>query len=401
MHKFKLSNGMTVLHEERGSESNSVALQILVKVGSNDENPKERGIAHFVEHLLFMGTKNRTPHEIVKAIERVGGEFNAVTTNDHTYYYAVVPKKHFNIALEILSDMIKNATFEDKYIDKERSVVFDEINMVLDDPKSYQWVLLEERLFEKYPAKYPVYGSKETLKNVKRKELLEFYRKFYVPSNMIVSVVGRVQDLRLELENKFGNFNWKSELKRPVYDEKPVKENIIWKKEVPTEQSYLTLAFRGVNRSNKDSYALDLLETILGKGQSSRLFNEIRVKRGMAYGIAAYNNCHRDYGYFAISLATNKKNLEKCKNLIFKELKLAKLGFKELADAKQAIEGNFLLRKENTRDSAEINSFWSLSGGNSNEYIKNIAKTTLEDVKNAAKKYFSQKYVMVTVEQKA
>ena len=401
MQKFKLTNGMTVLHEERGSESNSVALQILVKVGSNDENPKERGIAHFIEHLLFMGTKNRTPHEIVKAIEKVGGEFNAATTNDHTYYYAVVPKKHFNIALEILSDMIKNATFEDKYIGKERSVVFDEINMVLDDPKSYQWVLLEEKLFEKFPAKFPVYGSKETLKNVRRKELLNFYRKYYIPSNMIISVVGRVKDLRLELENKFRNFNGNSAFNRPIYNEKPVKDNILWKKELPTEQSYMTMAFRAVNRNHKDSYALDILETILGKGQSSRLFDQIRVKRGLAYTIAAYNNCHRDYGYFAISLATNKKNIENCKKLIFKELKLKKLSFKELADAKQAIEGNFLLKKESTRDAAEINSFWNLSGGNSADYIKKIAKTTLEDVKKAAKTYFSQKHVMVVMEQKA
>ncbi|HLD02731.1 MAG TPA: pitrilysin family protein, partial [Candidatus Nanoarchaeia archaeon] len=363
--------------------------------------PKERGIAHFIEHLLFMGTKNRTPHEIVKAIEKVGGEFNAATTNDHTYYYAVVPKKHFNIALEILSDMIKNATFEDKYIGKERSVVFDEINMVLDDPKSYQWVLLEEKLFEKFPAKFPVYGSKETLKNVRRKELLNFYRKYYIPSNMIISVVGRVKDLRLELENKFRNFNGNSAFNRPIYNEKPVKDNILWKKELPTEQSYMTMAFRAVNRNHKDSYALDILETILGKGQSSRLFDQIRVKRGLAYTIAAYNNCHRDYGYFAISLATNKKNIENCKKLIFKELKLKKLSFKELADAKQAIEGNFLLKKESTRDAAEINSFWNLSGGNSADYIKKIAKTTLEDVKKAAKTYFSQKHVMVVMEQKA
>ena len=177
MEKIVLKNGLTLILEK--TKSNSVTLGICVKTGSNNENDKNRGISHFLEHLIFEGTKNRTGREIVKEIEGVGGEFNAFTDNEITFFYAKVLSKFFNNALAVISDILKNSLFEDKMIEKERRVILEEMNLWRDDPKSYIWYLFQKALYKRHPARYPVIGFKEILKKIRRNDILDYFNKYF------------------------------------------------------------------------------------------------------------------------------------------------------------------------------------------------------------------------------
>ncbi len=192
MKRFILKNGLTVLLKQK--PTNSVAIEVTAKVGSNDEPLRLKGISHFIEHMIFEGTEKRSTRQIANEIESIGGEINAMTTNERTSYYVVVLYKHFDRALNVLSDIIQNPLFDEKMIEKERSVVLDEVNLTTDDPKIHQWVLFQKTLFKKHPCRYPIYGTKKSILNLKRKDLIDFYSRYYVPNNVIISIVGNVNE---------------------------------------------------------------------------------------------------------------------------------------------------------------------------------------------------------------
>ena len=220
MNKLVLPNGMTLILEK--TNSNSVTLGVCVKTGSNNENDDNRGISHFLEHMIFEGTKNRTVQEIVNEIEGVGGEFNAFTDHEMTFFYARVLSKFFYRALDVISDIIKNSIFDEKSIEKERKVILEEINLRYDDPKAYQWLLFEKSLYKYHPTKYPVIGTKESLEKIKRKEIVDYFEKYYVPNNMFIVIAGNFDS------------NTEKKLKREFSELKPNK--IEDKKIGPTEQ---------------------------------------------------------------------------------------------------------------------------------------------------------------------
>ena len=200
MNKILLNNGLTIILEK--TNSNSVTLGVCVKTGSNNEEDKHRGISHFIEHMIFEGTKNRTAQEIVKEIEGVGGEFNAFTDHEITFFYAKVLGKFFDKALNVISDIIKNSIFEEKTVEKERKVILEEMNLWYDDPKAYQWILFQKALYKKHPSKYPVIGFEKTLKRIKRKDIVNYFEKYYVPNNMVVIITGNFDN---NTENKLKN----------------------------------------------------------------------------------------------------------------------------------------------------------------------------------------------------
>ena len=205
MRKKVLGNGLTIIINKRPSQS--VSIEAAVKVGSNDETKRIFGISHFIEHMLFEGTKKR-PNSIIisNEIEKLGGELNAYTTNERTCFYIKVPKKHFGIALDILSDILQNPLLENKSIEKERKVILKEINMVNDQPRFYQWILFNKTLFQKHPAKNPVYGTIEAVKRITGKELAGYYKKHYLPNNTVISVVGDVSNAENQIAKKFADF---------------------------------------------------------------------------------------------------------------------------------------------------------------------------------------------------
>ena len=402
MKKYKLKNNITLIFEKKPSKS--VTIEVMFKVGSNYENSKIRGISHFLEHMLFEGTKKRKDSRaIANEIEKYGGQFNAYTANDRTAFFIKIINKRFQTALDILSDMIANPLFDKKKIEKEKKVILKEINMVTDDPKQHQWILFQKNLFEKHPAKNPTYGTVKTVKNLNRKCIADYYNKYYLPNNMIISVVGNVNNVKEKIEKYFRNLEPKKPIPRKKIKE-PLQTKIkkhIEKRNI--QNSYMVLGYKTIPRTHKDSYAFDVIDAILGKPQSGWIFDEIRNKRGLAYQASVQNELEDDYGFFAVFAGLDKKNIEKAKEIILQQFrKLEKIKKNELEEAKMYIEGNHTLELEDSFQAADNLAFWETikDASLANTYIKNIKRVKINDVKRVTRKYFTNNYTLVVIEQK-
>lgn len=397
MKKLVLSNSLTVIFEKTNSKS--ITLGVCVKTGSINENDKNRGISHFLEHLIFEGTKNRTGRQIVKEIEGVGGEFNAFTNQEITFFYAKLLSKFFDNALNVISDILQNSLFKEKIIEKERKVVLEEMNLWKDDPKSYQWYLFQKALYKNHPAKFPVIGFKETLLQIKRDDVIDYFNKYYVPKNMIVVLTGNIDSKMIEKLTK--EFNKLKDKKFEKIDIKNETENftVKLKEKKDVLQSYLIIGFKTGTIDEEDSYVLDLISIILGWGQSSRLFNEIRMKRGLSYDVGAVHESNKTFGYFGAYVSCDKKNIDLCRNLILKEFKLKNLNNEEIEDAKNMLEGLKLIRNEDTKELATSLGYWEYCNKAENfyRYIKKIRKITKEDILRVQKKYFTGKYTEILI----
>ena len=401
MRKCKLSNGITLLFEKK--QSKSVAIEIMFKVGSNYETNVLAGISHFLEHMLFEGTKKRrTSREIANEIEKYGGEFNAYTTGDRTAFYIKIINKRFQTALDILSDMVSHPLFDKKIIEKEKQVVLKEINMVTDDPRLHQWILFQKTLFEKHPAKNPTYGAVEAVKKFANNHVADYYFTHYVPNNMIVSIVGNVSKVNETIDRYFGSLKPKKWQKRPL-----VKEPVQITKKILTEKkktlnSCLVLGYKTAPRLHKDSYALDVVTAILGRGQSGWMFDEIRNKRGLAYQVGVHNEAETDYGMLAVYTGLDRKNIKKATEIIMQQFRrLDNIDKNELDEAKTYIEGNHTLQVEDNHHCADNLAFWETikDARLAYSYLKNIKRVSISDVKRVAKKYLNGNYTLVVIEQ--
>src|SRR3989344_2199320 len=401
MQKKILKNGILVLLDKK--DSNSVVIEITFRVGSNYENPKVLGISHFLEHLVFDGTSSRDSRQVAFEIERYGGEINALTSNERTYYYVRIPKKHFDVALEILSDIIINPLFLQEEIDKEKNIIVDEINMVNDTPMFYQWILFIKTLFKISNVRHPVYGSKETVKSLTRQDLLDYYHNHYFANNMVVSVVGGVsEDVFYKIEEKFKDFRTgQSKVIEEVSE--PLSEKIEFAKEKKNvDHTYMVLGYKTPGRNNTDSFVLDIIRAVLGGGMSSKLFNEIRLKRALAYTVGVQHDPNKSFGYFAVYLSTDKKNVDLCKEIITKEFEsLQNLSQEELDNAKTYLEGQFLLENEDNAKRADNLSYFEISSSHEvlESFLKHINAVKLEDIKRVARQYLNEFYTVVTLEE--
>ena len=402
MKKYTLNNGIKILFEKNNSKS--VSVEVMFKVGSNYESAKIAGISHYLEHMLFEGTRKRkNSTKIANEIEKYGAEFNAYTTGDRTAFFIKIINKKFDKALEILSDMVKNSVFDEKIMEKEKKVILKEINMVTDDPRQHQWILFHKSLFEKHPAGNPTYGSKETVKAINREVLMSYFGKYYLPNNMIVSVVGNVNGAKNKILKYFSDMKPKQVLQRKTIKE-PKQDNskkFVEKRKI--NNSYMVLGYKTASRLDNDSYVLDVVYGILARGQSGWLFDEIRNKRGLAYQVGAMHETEKDHGYFAVYTGLDKSNIEKARKIILEQFKrLQNLSRKELEEAKTYLEGNHALTIEDNFHLADNNAYWeSIKDSNlAKNYIQKIKKVTADDVKRVAKKYFNNNYTLVVIEQK-
>lgn len=398
MKKIVLPNGLTIIYKHR--KGDSVVIEALVKVGSNHEQKQERGISHFLEHILFEGTAIRpTNTEVSNEIEKVGGDLNAYTSNEKTCFHIKVLKKHFFIAVDVIMDILQHPLFKEKDIVKEKKVVLKEIDMVNDEPKYYQWLILQKILFDKHPCMNPTYGDKNVIKNLTRDKLIGFFKKYYRPNNMIISIVGDIKDWRKLIEKRIdlerGNIpriSYPHETVLTKNKAKKVQKNIL--------NTHLVIGFRTVPRSHQDSYVLDVINGILGRGQSGKVFTEIRSKRGLAYDVGTQSIAEKSFGYFAAYATINKKNVKLVKELILTELKkLKSVSQKEINEAKDYIEGDYLLSLEDTQKVADQLLFWEQvqDAEMIEKYVKSIRQITASDVSRVIKKYF-QHYAIVILE---
>ncbi|MBI2672302.1 insulinase family protein, partial [Candidatus Woesearchaeota archaeon] len=346
------------------------------------------------------GTKTRTERQIVKEIESKGGEFNAFTDHEITFFYIKILSKYFDTALDIMSDIILNPIFGKETIEKERKVILEELNLWSDDPKAEQWLLFQKALYKSHPAKYPVIGFKNTIKSIVRNDIVKYYNKYYIPNNMSIVLAGNIKPgYEKKLVKSFSKFKSKKLLIKKFPKENPQNKIIKTKTKKQVSHSYFILGYKTVDRNHNDSYALDLLGIILGMGQGSRLFNEIRVKRGLSYNVGSNHDCNKTFGYFACYVSADKKNIDLCRKLILEQLKLPDLTNKEIEEAKNMLEGLIKLKLEDTKDLAHSLGSWEYFNDAKNmfNYTKKIRKVTKKDILKVAIKYFTKNYTEVLI----
>ena len=396
-----LDNGIVVLYEKRNTPS--VVVEICVNAGSLDETPAQQGLSHFLEHLLFEGTKKRPEARMIaNEIEKYGGDFNAATTQEGTYYYVKSLKKHLPTMLDILADMMRFPLIDDGPVEKNRKIIVDEINMIDDDSRSYQWILFLKELYKKHKMQYPTYGSKENMKKISKKDIVHYFKEYYQPTNMIIAICGGT-DNPLKLVKKYFGDMKKTKVPTRKKIKEPIQKKTVKKIKRDTGNSYYVFGYHTVPKGHKNSYVLEVIYSILSRGQSGRLFDEVRTKRGLVYDIGVSHKLGIDTGYFAVFFNSDKKKLDKILNVVFEEFKkLENVSKKDLNEAKSFLEGEFLLSNEDNQSYCDTLTEWE-SEGNMNElknFLKNVKKVTAKDVARVAKKYFTKDYCLVGIEQK-
>lgn len=401
MKKQILNNGITLLTDKK--QTNSIIIMLTMKVGSNNEPRKIMGVSHFLEHLVFDGTKKRTAKQISRDIESVGGEVNAYTTNERTSFYVKVPAKYFDIGLDVISGCLKEPLLEPSYVEKERGIILSEHDMYLDNPMYYSIYLFMSKLFKKHNARYPVIGDKTTLAKITREDIYKYFTENYVADNLIVTLVGDIpNDGEKKIIETFKDFRTGT-LKEKEYFEEPEqteKEEYIEKRKI--DHSYIILGYKVPSRNHEDSYVLDVMSVIFGGISSSRLFEEIRTKKGLGYAVMSYYEGNRDYGYFAAKITADKKNLKECEDIIIKEFeKIKDVTNEELEDAKKYYEGQYLLDNDDnfkwadTMASVEVLKDVKLL----DSFLDKIRKVTKEDINRVAQKYFNGNHCCIILSQ--
>lgn len=346
-----LDNGLKIV-ALRMPQMKSAALGIWIATGGRYESKDKRGISHFVEHLLFKGTKKRTTAEIKNTIEGIGGTLNGFTSEEVTCYVAKVLGKHLKLGLDVLGDMVLNAKLDPKEIEKERLVILEEIKMYKDQPDQHVGDLLGELMWPKHVIGIPLAGTYETVISLDRGGILRYRDKSYNPENITVAACGDV-DWDDFVENCANIFSVKKNGKNSVYEKIKVNQGAprvsILKKD--TEQTHIAIGFHGISRQNPSKYAMDLLNIVLGANMSSRLFHELREKRGLAYAIGSHVIYYADGGAAFIEAGVDNKKMSKAIELIIREL--GKIGTspvtkKEFERAKEYYQGNLLFLLEDT-----------------------------------------------------
>lgn len=390
--KHTLNNGVRIV-AEKIPHVRSVALGIWVGTGSENESPANNGISHFIEHMMFKGTKNRTAREVAEAFDAIGGHVNAFTSKEITCYYAKVLDQHFATALDVLTDMFFESTFADIEIEKEKKVVLEEIYMVEDTPDDLVHDLLSEVSAGDHALGYPVLGNAETVKSFKRDDLFQYKNRFYTPSNIVIAVAGNLPDGYLEQIGQA--FSHHQGTLPPLNKETPVFTPRLKVKKKDTEQTHICIGLPGLPIGHDDFYTLVLLNNILGGNMSSRLFQEIREERGLAYSVYSYHSAHRDAGLFAVYAGTKNGQEDEvfsCIYQVFDDIRGGDLSADELNKAKEQLKGSIMLGLESTnnrmsrlgRDELLLNRHFTMD-----EIIGQVESITLNDVNRLAQKTFS------------
>ncbi|WP_058485202.1 M16 family metallopeptidase [Defluviitalea phaphyphila] len=351
MFKLKrLSNGVTIVAEKLPFVR-SIALGIWVYNGSRHEKANENGISHFIEHMLFKGTKNRNSKQIAEEMDAIGGQLNAYTTKEYTCYYFRTLDNHINQALDILTDMFFNSIFDEKEIEKEKGVIIEEINMYEDSPEELVHDLMQKAVWEKDPLGEPILGTKDTIMSFNNKTLKTFLNKRYRPENTVIAVAGNFEydEIINKIEEKF--INWNTFQKDDYVYTIPKYQSKLVTKFKDIEQVHLCLSFPGIASDSKDIYNLITLNTIFGGGMSSRLFQKIREDRGLAYSVYSYPTNYKDTGLFTIYAGMNPSQVIEVINLIIKEienLKSNKIPKQDLIKTKEQLKSNYIMGLEST-----------------------------------------------------
>ncbi len=379
--KRKLKNGMTVIMEQR--ELPVAALSISNRFGAGVEKSGIKGIAHFIEHLVFTGTKTRTHEDISREIEKRGGILNAFTAHEVTSFWFKLPTEHLFIGLNILSDILNNPIFKEDKFEKEKKVILEEIKMYHDNPQRYVYDLMERNLYDK-PFGESIIGSKETVSSLQRNFVLDYFKSNYNPMNFIATIVGNA-DFEKVCDYLEKNFSEKKSKIEKIEIKKINGETIEEREGI--DQAHFLFGTHAPLMIEKDYTALEILNAYLADGMSSKLFLKIREEKGLAYAVKGSINAENNYSYYTIYVGTTKEAISEVKKIILEEFdNIKELSEKELEETKQQLIG---LRKISTEESANVMNELLLNelAGKAEDYYeheKRINAVTLEQVKKLA-----------------
>ena len=382
--KTLLPNGVRIITEEI-AHVRSAALGIWVGAGSRDERKGYEGISHFIEHMFFKGTERRSARALAESLEAVGGQLNAFTTKEYTCYYAKILDVDLDLAIDVLSDMFFHSLYDEKEIEKEKNVIIEEIKMYEDSPDELIHDVFSEHVWNDHPLGKPILGTEESIGSLSRDKIMQFLTEHYAPDNLVISVAGKIKhdDVVAKLSPQFGTFNRGG---RRVLEETPIGQTIEHYQKKDTEQMHIILGVPGLGQDDKDIYAMHIFNNILGGGLSSRLFQEIREQRGLAYSVYSYHSTYVDTGLFAIYAGTSPKNTQQVIACILEELmefKQKGISAEELERTKAQIKGGLYLGLE------AVSSRMSRLGKTEltynrvlspEEVVEKLDKVTLEDV---------------------
>lgn len=393
--KTTLKNGLRVITAPMAG-TQTAAIVVMVGVGSRYESEKEAGLSHFIEHMFFKGTQKRpTTLHISSELDAIGGEYNAFTSKDHTGYWAKVDAKHFDTALDVVADMYLNSKIDEEEIKKEKGTIIQELNMYEDTPTRNVGDIFESLLYGKNPLGREIIGYKKTISSFKRKDFIDYMNRFYTANDTVIAVAGKINEKKVlkSVEKYFSNMRKgkKPQILKVKEDQKKPAAFLKFKK---TDQTHFVLGVRAYHQNHKDRFALSLLSVILGGNMSSRLFIEVREKRGLAYYVRTGTDTFSDCGYLATQAGVEHKNMKLAIETILSEyarMAREKVSEEELRRAKDYISGKSVMGMESSDEVASFfidQEFIRKKILTIEEILERLEKVTAADIMRVAQEIF-------------
>ena len=391
--KKVLSNGLTVV-TERMPNLRSISLGVWLKKGSRHETASENGISHFIEHLLFKGTANRTAREIALTIDSIGGQIDAFTAKEYTCFYAKALDEHLPIALDLLSDIVLHPKFAPAEIEKERKVIFEEIRMVDDTPDELVYDLFNQHLWPDHPLGRPIQGTMESVSAMTPEGIGRYFRESYQPANLLITATGNLEHEKLVSGIRKAFEPLTNGAAPPSSTPPRLNAGILVKEKKELGQVHICLGVRGFPLAHEARFQEYVLNTLLGGTMSSRLFQDIREERGLAYNVFSSLNSFMDTGYLMVYAATSPESAEQVVRLIqeeFRALKEKAPGDREMKMARDHLKGSLMLSLESSssrmsnlaRQEVYFHRPFTL-----NEILEGIDRVQAEEVRAMAEKMF-------------
>ena len=397
----KLPNGLTVITEQM-QHIRSASIGVWLQTGSRDEDPEWNGISHFIEHMVFKGTKHRTAEAIARQVDSIGGNMDAFTAKECICFNVKVLDEHVPVALDIVSDLVLNPIFDASDIARERGVIMEEIKMDEDNPDYLVHEIFTQNFWKDHPLGKPILGTKETVKRFEREPVLDAYAHRFAPGNIIVSAAGNLDHDRF-VELVRGHFQQMQPMTNGFHSSAPkISSRIVLRNKKALEQVQLCIGVPAYPIAHEKRHAGYVLNTLLGGGMSSRLFQNIRERQGLAYSIYSDLNPYRDTGCLAVYAGTSLASASKVVQSVvgeFRKLKTESVAEEELSRSKAQLKGSLMLSLESStsrmsnlaRQEMYFDRYYDLD-----ELIERIEAVTAEDLTSLANEFFKPESVAVT-----
>jgi len=397
-----LANGVRVITEKM-AHVRSVSLGVWITTGSRCEAPDENGISHFIEHMVFKGTKHRSAEDIARSVDSIGGGLDAFTAKELVSYNTKVLDEHLPLAFDVLADMVRNPLFRKEDIEKEKGVILEELKMDVDNPEYLLHEIFSSNFYKDHPLGKPIIGTKDTVKKFHREMIHDYYSRYYSPSNIVITAAGNLNHARLVdlAREHFEDLRVSAAL--PPAQVPVPHARLVFKNKTSLEQTHLYMGVPAYPFPHELRFACYVLNTVLGGGMSSRLFQNIREKQGLAYSVYSDLSMYRDTGCMAIYAGTSIESAGKVVECIVKELREIKENLvpaEELRRAKDHLKGSFMLGLESTssrmsnlaRQEIYFKRFFTLD-----EMIQSIEDVSAGQVQKIAQEFFNPKNITLAM----